>query len=164
MATHPIVLAWRIPVTGEPGGLPSMGSHRVRPDWSYLAAAAASMSTISIFSLLFLTYSYYGAIGKEWVTALSWCRHTALHNLRNQCSLFLFQDLCSLSPDFHSGSEGKESACNAGNLGSIPGLQRSPGGGNGDPLMYSCLENSMGRRSWWAAAHGVIRSWTWLRD
>ena len=41
MATHSSVLAWRIPGTGEPGGLPSMGSHRVRHDWSYLAAAAA---------------------------------------------------------------------------------------------------------------------------
>ena len=42
MATHPNVLAWRIPGTGEPGGLPSMGSHRVRHDWSDLAAAAAA--------------------------------------------------------------------------------------------------------------------------
>ena len=42
MATHSSVLAWRIPGTGEPGGLPSMGSHRVRHDWSDLAAAAAA--------------------------------------------------------------------------------------------------------------------------
>ena len=43
MATHPSVLAWRIPGTGEPGGLPSMGSHRVGHDWSNLAAAAANL-------------------------------------------------------------------------------------------------------------------------
>ena len=43
------------------------------------------------------------------------------------------------------GSDGKESACNAGDLSSVPGLGRSPGEGNGDPLLYSCLENSMDR-------------------
>ena len=43
------------------------------------------------------------------------------------------------------GSDGEESACNAGDMGSIPGLGRSPGGGNGNPLRYSCLENSMER-------------------
>ena len=51
---------------------------------------------------------------------------------------------------FSCGSAGKESACNAGNLGSIPGLERSPGGGNGNPLQYSCLESSMDRGAWWA--------------
>ena len=47
-------------------------------------------------------------------------------------------------------SDGKEAACNAGNLGLIPGLGRSPGEGNGNPLQYSCLENSMDRGAWWA--------------
>ena len=45
--------------------------------------------------------------------------------------------------DFPGGSDGKAFACNAGDLGSIPGLERSPGEGNGNPLQYSCLENSM---------------------
>ena len=48
---------------------------------------------------------------------------------------------------FPGGSDGKESACNAGTLGSIPGLGRSPGGGHGNPLQYSCLENPHGQRS-----------------
>ena len=48
---------------------------------------------------------------------------------------------------FPGGSEGKESACNARDLGSIPGLGRSPGGGHGSPLQYSCLENPSGQRS-----------------
>ena len=48
----------------------------------------------------------------------------------------------------HRGSEGKASACNAGDLGSIPGSGRSPGEGNGNPLQYSCLENSMDREAW----------------
>ena len=48
---------------------------------------------------------------------------------------------------FPGGSDGKESACNAGDLGSIPGLGRFPGGGNGNPLQYSCLESPQGQRS-----------------
>ena len=51
------------------------------------------------------------------------------------------------------GSNGKESTCNAGNLGLIPGLGRSPGEGNGYPLQYSCLENSIHRGAWWATVH-----------
>ena len=103
MATHSSVLAWRIPGTGKPGGLPSMGSHRVRHDWSDLAAAAG-------------------------------------------------------------GLEGKASACDAGDPGSIPGSGRSPGEGNGNPLQYSCLENPMDGGAWCAAVHGVAKSRTRLSD
>ena len=49
--------------------------------------------------------------------------------------------------DFTDGSDGKEFTCNAGDLGQIPGLRRSPGGGHGNPLQYSCLENPHGERS-----------------
>jgi len=56
------------------------------------------------------------------------------------------------------GSEVKASACNAGDLGSIPGLGRSPGEGNGTPLQYSCLENPMGGGAWWATVHRVAKS------
>ena len=52
------------------------------------------------------------------------------------------------------GSVGKESTCNAGDLGLIPGLVRSPGEGHGNPLQYSCLGNPMDRGSWWATVHG----------
>ena len=63
------------------------------------------------------------------------------------------------------GSDGKESTCNAGDLGSIPGLGRSPGGGHGNPLQYSCMENPHGQRgSWWAAVHGVSKSQIRLTD
>ena len=51
---------------------------------------------------------------------------------------------------FPGGSDGKESACSAGNPGSIPGSGRSPGEGNGNPLQYSCLENSVDRGAWWS--------------
>ena len=92
MATHSSVLALRILGTGGPGGLPSMGSHRVGHDWSDLAAAAAwSISGLPL-----------------WLSC-------------------------------------KESICNVGDLGSIPGLRRSTGEGNGYPLQYSGLENSMDR-------------------
>ena len=58
---------------------------------------------------------------------------------------------------FPGGSDGKASACDAGNLGSIPGLGRSPGEGNGNRLQCSCLGNSTDRRAWWATIHGVQR-------
>ena len=54
------------------------------------------------------------------------------------------------------GSDGKESACNVGDLGSIPGLGRSPGGEHGNPLQYSCQENPMNRGVWRATVHRVI--------
>ena len=62
--------------------------------------------------------------------------------------------------DFPGGSDSTESACNAGDLGSIPGSGRSPGEGNGNPLQYSCQGNSMDRGAWWATVHGVTKSQT----
>ena len=62
------------------------------------------------------------------------------------------------------GSDGKESAFNVGVPGSIPGWGRCPGEGNGYPLQYSCLENSMPRGTWLATAHGVTKSQTPLSD
>ena len=56
------------------------------------------------------------------------------------------------------------SACNAGDLDLIPGLGRSPGEGNGNPLQYSCLEKPMDRGVCWATVHGVTKSWTRLSD
>ena len=61
---------------------------------------------------------------------------------------------------FPSGSDGKESTCNAGGLGSIPRLGRSPGGGPGIPLQYSCLETPMVRGAWQATVPEVIKSQT----
>ena len=58
----------------------------------------------------------------------------------------------------------KASACNVGDLGSIPGLGGSSGEGNGNPLQYSCLENPMDRGTWWATVHGVAKSRTRLSD
>ena len=63
---------------------------------------------------------------------------------------------------FPGGLDGKESTCNAGDPGSIPGLGRSPGEGNGYPLQYSCLKTSMDREAWWAIVCGVTKSQTQL--
>ena len=65
---------------------------------------------------------------------------------------------------FPGGSEVKAAACNAGDMGLIPGLGRSPGERNGNPLQYSRLENSMDRGAWWATVHGVAKSRTRLSD
>ena len=64
------------------------------------------------------------------------------------------------------GSMVKESACSAGDAGDvglIPGSGRFPGGGNGNPLQHSCLENPMNRGAWWATVHGVTKSQMQLR-
>ena len=68
---------------------------------------------------------------------------------------------CCLVAPTHA-SDGKESACNAGGLDSIPGLGRFPGEGNGNPLRYPCLENPMDSGAWWAKVHGVAKSRTRL--
>ena len=65
---------------------------------------------------------------------------------------------------FPDGSVGKESTGNAGDSGSRPGLGRSPGGGHGNTLQYSCLENLMDRGAWWVTVHRVAKSWTQLSD
>ena len=65
---------------------------------------------------------------------------------------------------FPDGSDGKESACNEADPGSIPGLGRFPGEGSDNLLQYSCLENSMDRGDWRATVHGVAKSQTQLRD
>ena len=65
-------------------------------------------------------------------------------------------------PNLHNtypcGVDGKESTCNKGESGPVPGSERSPGEGNGNPLQYSCFDNFMGRGAWWATIHGIAES------
>ena len=58
----------------------------------------------------------------------------------------------------------KNLPANAGDTGTIPGLERSPGGGHGNPLLYSCLGNPMDRRAWWAIVHGIAKRQTQLSN
>ena len=69
-----------------------------------------------------------------------------------------------LRKGFPGGSDGKESACNAGDPGLTPGSGRFPEGKNGNPLQYFCLENSMDRGDWWALVHVVAKSQARLKD
>ena len=91
------------------------------------------------------------------------------HKLRNQLHEDLHappQNWCHLHLLWASlvAQRLKPSACNAGDLGSIPGSGRSPGNGNGTPLQYSCLENPMDGGAWWATVHGLAKSRTQLSD
>ena len=91
--------------------------------------------------------------------------HTHSHSLKSSCFLshIIFKKTserikignCVCILHFPGVSDGKESACNIGNPGSIPGSGRSPGEGNGNPLQCSCLENCMDRGGWQATVHGV---------
>ena len=84
------------------------------------------------------------------------CVHTCM------CFFFFFARVFGVG-GFPGGLYGKESAYSAGALGSVPGLGRSPGERNGNPLQYSCLENPMDREAWWAIVHGVAKSQTRLK-
>ena len=132
MATHSSVLTWRIPCTEEPGGLLSMGSQRIRDDWSGLA----SMQAPIIF------YSVY-------IFAQDVFLWAEIFNIDVIKTLLIYLIPCIfLERTLPGGSEGKVSACSAGDWGSIPVSGRYPGEGNGNPLQYSCLENSMDRGAW----------------
>ena len=102
------------------------------------------------------------------VVALKWCKDAlqiAFMDPSLQCLCFTwgvergFDSFFSVYMGFPGGSAGKESACNVGDLGSIPGLGRYPGEGKAYPLQYSGLENSMD-----CIVHGVRKDWKWLSD
>ena len=104
--------------------------------------------------------------GSEWcygiVVDLQYC-------ISFRCTAQWFRHICICvcilcKWGFPAGSDCKESTCNAGDLGSILGSGRSPGGGHGNPLQYSCLENPMDRGAWQATVCGVVKSWTWLTN
>ena len=98
--------------------------------------------------LLFCPFSVWG-----WPVPWSWTLYFSLDNL-------------IVSHDFKSVPwwlSGKESACNSGDPGSSPGLGRSPGEGNGNPLQYSCLENPRNGGAWWADVYRVAQSQTRLK-
>ena len=126
MGTHSSILSWRLPGTEEPGGLLTMGSHRVKYNWSDLAAPAAVTRKRDLSNEVPILVEWVGILKKK-----------------KKCEYII--------GDFLSGSDGKESACNAGDLGLVPGLGRSPGEGHGNPschgqCQYSYLESPQGQR------------------
>ena len=119
------------------GNLPweaAMGSQRVSHD----SAAEHSTAQLQPFS--------------HQMGLMSWSETSSTNTQENIVQLLL------LSTGFPCSSVGKESACSSGDPGSIPGLGRSPGEGNGNPLQYPCLENLMDTGAWWAPVHGVAKS------
>ena len=147
MAAHSSVLAWRVPGTGESGGLPSLGLHRVGHDWSDLAAAAAAAAVKNQGSRVYVSF---------WVEVVK-CWEIFPDSILLIPGAPCEQDEFTRFPesgfqDHLGGNHPTKSTLNGldqklerelGDLCSIPGLGRSPGEGNGHPLQYSGLENPM---------------------
>ena len=163
MAYHSSILAWEIPWAEEPSRLQSMRSWRVQHDWA---------TSLSLFTFMHWRKWQPTAqcsclenprdSGAWWVdvcgvaqrwTRLKWLSSSSISNI-----IFKKEKLhinVGLFVGFPDGSVVKNLPANAEDLGSIPGLGRSPGEGNGLPLQYSCLGNPMDRGAWWATVYGV---------
>ena len=147
MATHSSVLAWRIPGTGEPDELPSMGLHRIRHDWSDLAAAAAQRDWASLGNGNPLQCSCLENPrdgGGLWAAVYGVAQsRTRLKRLSSSSS--------------SSGSVVRNLPAKARDSGSISGAGRFPRKGNGNPLQCSGLGNLMDRGAWQATIHSHKR-------
>ena len=162
METHSSVFAWRIPGTGEPGGLPSMGSHRVGHDWSDLAAAASVHSWWFFpwvnFCLNMYDVSFFSCFHWCFVGVFDWCQSGdislesfQLKSVPNWIWFIFYQWLwwnC-----FPCGSAGKESTYNAGDLGLRPGFETWVGK---IPWRRQRLPTPV---FWPGEFHGLYRSW-----
>ena len=130
-----------------------MGSHRVGHDWSDLAAAAGVGGLEGKWRMTAMGLRFFGEEPiKKFPNWLWWSLCNSVSILRPlDCTLISWwivnYSSIKILQDFPGGSDGKESTCNAGDLGLTPGLGRSTGGGHGNPLQYSCLENPYGQRS-----------------
>ena len=140
--------------TGRPDVLQSMGSQSRTwlSDWTEGPGVKSLISWELIFGVVWNRVKFF----YMWISSLP-------NTVYWRDSLFLFEysgfHELSYSQHFQGSSAGKESACSAGDLASVPGLRRSPGEGNGYPLQYSGLESSMD-----CTAHGVAKSGTWLSN
>ena len=140
VTTHSSTLAWNIPWIEEPGGLQSVGSQRVGRGWETEQTHTYSTQA---FVLDFISHNIFKIY---WFPLCYWV---------------IFMGL-------PGGNHGRGPACQSRldvrNAGSVPGSGRSPGGGNGYTFQYSCLENPIDSGAWWAAVHGVTKSWTRLKQ
>ena len=171
MATHSSTLAWKIPWTEEPGRLQSMGSRRVGHDWA---------TSLSLFTFMHWRRKWQSTPvpclenprdGGAWSAAVSGVAQsqTRLKRLSSSSSINFrrwqnwsqFHKMYSLGP---GGSEVKNPSGNARDVGSVPGLWRSLGKGNGHPFQYSCLENPTDRGAWRTTVHGLAKNQTQLSD
>ena len=144
MAPHSSTLAWRIPWMVEPGRLQSMGSLRVRHYWA---------TSLSLFTFMHWRRKWQSTWGAWWAAV---CGVAQSRTRLKQPSSSSRSSKVVMG--FPGSSDGKESACNVGDLRSMPGLGRPPGEGNGNPLQYSCLQKSMDRGAWRATVRGVAKS------
>ena len=176
MATHSSILAWRIPWREEPGELQSLGSQRVGHD-----QVTNTMQTqrLTLWRGLLADVGRDGVENgsngpiKSWPSSptgsasgnSTYCRsaYVGSHGF-HVCRA---KNICGpVNVSFPGGASGKEPACNAQDIrdtGSIPGSERSPGGGHGNPLQYSCLENPVEGGAWWAIVHRAAQSQTRLK-
>ena len=115
------------------------------------------INTIFVFSSNYIYPS--STSGKKLILILKWINKKTSHLISNSLN-----QIRGASVDFAGGSDGKESAYSAGDTGSVPGLGRSPGEGNGNPLQCSCQGNPTDRGAWWVTICGVAKSRTWLSD
>ena len=125
-----------------------------------------SMTGSSVHGIFQYSYLYWKSRPRDWTHIscifLHWqVDSSPLNHLGSLNTYTPFPNSFSIV-SYSSGSDCKESACSAADLSSIPGWGRSPREGNGYPLQYSCLENSMDRGAWRATVHGDTKSLTWL--
>ena len=162
VAIHSSILAWRIPWTEEPDRLQSMGSQKSWTGLKWLSNLEADAS--SSYQLPSTpapsSFTVLREKAAQFLPNLSlWDGEVSTQNFKDIYFSFFwkknFKDI--YLGFFPGGSVGKESACSAGDLGSIPGSGRFPGEGNGNQLQYSCLKNPVDRWAWQATVHGVSR-------
>ena len=190
MATHSSVLAWRIPGTGEPGGLQSMGSYRVRHNWSGLAAAAVPILPPYLFSIFFGGYFHIFTLSDELQNQLVELQNNLLDMfigipLKLTFNLGRGDIFTILKFPIHEQNGfpfiwsffyifkerllmvlvvKKKTAYQGTRRKRLPGFGRCPEGGHGNPLQYSCLENPMDTGAWCATVHRVRKSWIQLKQ
>ena len=154
MAPHSSTLAWKIPWTEEPGRLQSIGSLRVGHDWA---------TSLWLFTFMHWrrkwqpTPVFLPGESQGWETW--WAATYGVAQSRTRLKRLSSSSSSSWWPWLSRWCNDKESSCQCRRCRLIPGLERSPEVGNGNPLQYSCLKNSLGRVAWQATAHRVAKSW-----